>query len=156
MSDLLTPQALLRHWEGHRRLTRRTIEAFPEEALFRYSPAPPLRSFAEMMSEAIEIEPILRGVATGEWRWLTSFEEVKSQADLLAAWDHSTETLCSLWPDVTTEKLLMLEEDYFFHGPAKTNLERILYLIDNEVHHRGQGFIYLRMLGKTPPLFYER
>ena len=29
--------ALLDHWQGHRRVTRRVIEAFPEDALFNYS-----------------------------------------------------------------------------------------------------------------------
>lgn len=29
--------ALLEHWQGHRRLTRRVIEAFPADRLFSYS-----------------------------------------------------------------------------------------------------------------------
>jgi len=28
--------------------------------------------------------------------------------------------------------------------------------VDNEIHHRGQGYVYLRSLGITPPGFYER
>ena len=32
----------------------------------------------------------------------------------------------------------------------------ILYVIDNEVHHRGQGYVYLRAMGIEPPPFYER
>ena len=32
----------------------------------------------------------------------------------------------------------------------------ILYVIDNEIHHRGQGYVYLRALGIEPPPFYER
>ena len=34
---VITPEALLEHWEGHRRLTRRVIEAFPEDQLFSFS-----------------------------------------------------------------------------------------------------------------------
>ena len=34
---VLTPQQLLEHWQGHRRLTRRVIEAFPEDQLFSFS-----------------------------------------------------------------------------------------------------------------------
>jgi uncharacterized damage-inducible protein DinB len=26
----------------------------------------------------------------------------------------------------------------------------------NEIHHRGQGYVYLRALGIEPPRFYER
>ena len=32
----------------------------------------------------------------------------------------------------------------------------LLYIIDNEIHHRGQGYVYLRALGIEPPPFYER
>ncbi|HEU4878313.1 MAG TPA: DinB family protein [Gemmatimonadaceae bacterium] len=32
----------------------------------------------------------------------------------------------------------------------------INYIIDNEVHHRGQGYVYLRSLGIEPPPFYVR
>jgi hypothetical protein len=33
----LTPAALLEHWQGHRRLTRRVIVAFPDDQLFTIS-----------------------------------------------------------------------------------------------------------------------
>jgi uncharacterized damage-inducible protein DinB len=32
----------------------------------------------------------------------------------------------------------------------------IQYAIDNEIHHRGQGYVYLRALGIEPPPFWER
>ena len=32
----------------------------------------------------------------------------------------------------------------------------LLYWIDNEIHHRGQGYVYLRSLGIEPPAFYDR
>ena len=32
----------------------------------------------------------------------------------------------------------------------------LLYAVDNEIHHRGQGYVYLRALGIEPPPFYER
>ena len=32
----------------------------------------------------------------------------------------------------------------------------LFYIIDNEVHHRGQGFVYLRALGVEPPQFPDR
>ena len=74
---VITPEALLEHWQGHRRLTRRVIEAFQETVL---------------------------------------------------AFD-------------------------LYEGVLYTLL---LYVIDNEIHHRGQGYVYLRALGTEPPHFYER
>ena len=32
----------------------------------------------------------------------------------------------------------------------------ILYVIDNNAHHRAQGYVYLRALGTEPPPFWER
>jgi uncharacterized damage-inducible protein DinB len=35
-------------------------------------------------------------------------------------------------------------------------IENIFYFIDNEIHHRGQGYVYLRALGIEPPFFWTR
>lgn len=40
---LLTLDDLLTHWQGHRGLTRRVIEAFPEDQLLSFTAAPPMR-----------------------------------------------------------------------------------------------------------------
>jgi hypothetical protein len=37
-----------------------------------------------------------------------------------------------------------------------SNFNTILCAIDNEIHHRGQGYVYLRALGIEPPAFYDR
>jgi len=38
-------------------------------------------------------------------------------------------------------------------GPIMTSKQ---FLRDNEIHHRGQGYVYLRSLGTEPPPFWER
>ena len=59
--------ALLDHWQGHRRVTRRVIEAFPEDALFNYSIGG-MRPFASMAFEMISMASAgVRGIATGKW-----------------------------------------------------------------------------------------
>jgi uncharacterized damage-inducible protein DinB len=37
-----------------------------------------------------------------------------------------------------------------------TGISTILYAIANEIHHRGQGYVYLRALGISPPAFHDR
>ena len=32
----------------------------------------------------------------------------------------------------------------------------VMYAVDNEIHHRGQGMVYLRALGIEPPAFPDR
>jgi hypothetical protein len=68
MSDVfITPEALLEHWQGHRRLTRRVIEAFPEDQLFSFSVGS-MRPFGALALEILSMSaPMASGVATGEW-----------------------------------------------------------------------------------------
>ena len=53
--------ALLEHWQGHRRLTRRVIEAFPADRLFSYSIGN-MRPFGAMAMEMIGIS-----LSASEW-----------------------------------------------------------------------------------------
>ena len=64
---VLTADDLLKDWQRNRRLTRRTIEAFPEDQLFQFSIGG-MRPFAEMASELIGMTtPVVEGVSTGKW-----------------------------------------------------------------------------------------
>ena len=150
----LTADVLLNHWQGHRRLTRRVIEAFPEDKLFSYSIGG-MRPFSELAMEFIKMAgPIAKGVATGKW---SSFEEgpaPKTKAELLALWDKETETLNATWPTIPGHRFA--EVDKAFGQWENTGIGTILYAIDNENHHRGQGYVYLRSLGIGPPAFYDR
>ena len=64
----ITPDALLHHWQGHRRLTRRVIEAFPDDKLFTFSIGG-MRTFGalslEMLSMAV---PMVQGAISDEWK----------------------------------------------------------------------------------------
>ena len=46
-ATFLTTAEFLEHWQGHRNLTRKVIEAFPEKELFEFSIGG-MRSFAEV------------------------------------------------------------------------------------------------------------
>ena len=113
MDTFMSADALLAHWQGHRRLTRRVIDAFPEDQLFTFAVGG-MRPFGSMAMEMLAMgPPMLRGVLSGE-----------------------RTTVFGQYTD------------------ALHNL--ILYVVDNEIHHRGQGYVYLRALGIEPPPFYER
>jgi uncharacterized damage-inducible protein DinB len=155
MAALLTPDQLLMSLESNRRLTIRTIEAFPEAELFTFVPTEPLRPFSEMVKEILAIESAyVTGIATGKWGF-TPPGEMKSKAELLAACEATRAETLRLWPNLTVERLLTVEEDGLF-GPPMANVDRLIYALENEIHHRGQGYVYLRMLGIEPPVFYER
>ena len=73
---------------------------------------------------------------------------------MLRLWDESTERLNALWPQIPPERF---QETLTAFGQYPGVLhDLILYVIDNEIHHRGQGYVYLRALGIEPPPFYDR
>ena len=68
INEIITPEELLKHWQGHRNLTRRVIEAFPEKELFTHRIGG-MRSFADMLMELLGIAgpgimEIVNGVPT--------------------------------------------------------------------------------------------
>ena len=153
--SLLSSQALLDHWQGHRRLTRRVIEAFPEDKLFNFTIGS-MRPFSEMVKEFLHMaEPIASGLATGKW---TAFggelASVRTKAELLSLWDEATEKISAIWPTIPPHRFS--EVDKAFGQWENSGVNTILYGIDNEIHHRGQGYVYLRALGIEPPPFWER
>src|SRR6201981_2557292 len=87
--NMLTAETLLNNWQGHRRLTRKTIEAFPEDKLFQFSVGG-MRPFAEMAWEFIRMAvPIVDGVSTGKWEEFAGTKPV-SKSELLRLWDAQT------------------------------------------------------------------
>ena len=153
-SGLVLPAAaLLEHWQGHRRLTRRVIVAFPEDQLFSFSLGS-MRPFGAMALELLSIaEPMLRGIVSGEWDQSMS-RDARPKDEILRLWDESTDKMNGLWPQIPRERF---QETMTAFGqyPGLVH-DLLLYAIDNEIHHRGQGYVYLRALGIEPPPFYER
>lgn len=152
----VTGPLLLRHWLGHRRLTRRTIVAFPEPELFEHH-APGMRSFGAIVHEInTYMPPLLKGAADGVWDWPNEYASSapSRKVDLLAAFDAATEDLKRDLPRITTERFGAVDQP--IGSRQEPVVFTLLYFLDNEVHHRGQGFVYLRQLGIQPPAFYQR
>jgi uncharacterized damage-inducible protein DinB len=151
--QVITPDGLLSHWQGHRRLTRRLIEAYPEDQLYSFSVGG-MRPFGELVQELLGMaEPMVSGVVTGEWKQMGS-RDPQPRAELLRRWDEATEQLDQLWPQIRPEAFQ--ETIKAFGQYEGVTIDLLLYVIDNEVHHRGQAYVYMRALGVEPPPFWER
>ena len=152
---VISHEELLKHWQGHRGLTRRTIEAFPEQELFNHSIGG-MRTFAQMVMELLGIgAPGLKEIATGVTNTLNEhFSEITTKAQMLEYWDKSSEEIELYWAQIPAERF---QDEVVTFGQYKgTVCSSIFYFIDNEIHHRGEGFVYLRSLGIAPPFFWER
>jgi uncharacterized damage-inducible protein DinB len=158
LATFISPEALLNHWQGHRKLTRKVIEAFPEDKLFTYSVGG-MRPFSELAIEMLNMgAPGIKGIVAGRWQ---TFEEVSNNSktpttknELLERWDEATKIIDEYWPQIPPPRFQEIETVF---GQYKgTVYWSILYFIDNEIHHRGQGYVYLRSLGIQPPFFWDR
>jgi len=157
----LTMDQLFNHWMGHRNLTRKMIEKYPEDQLFTFSVGG-MRPFSELVLEFLEMAiPSLHGAAYREWKKAEELPQLASwttkpttKQELLDRWDFSTKELQRIWKDLTPERLQ--EEDVAFGQWPGTMYWLLMYVIDNEIHHRGQGYVYMRALGIEPPYFWER
>lgn len=153
-SPTLTTAQLLEHWQGHRNLSRRVIEAFPEDKLFTYSVGG-MRTFAELALEMIGMAaPSMEGIVTRKWPKYEAPKAPKTKQELLAMWDKATEEINTLWPQIPEGRLQ--ENDKAFGMWEGKIYWTLFYIIDNEIHHRGQGYVYLRSLDIEPPKFWER
>jgi len=149
---LLTLEQFVNHFQGHRRLTIRTIQAFPATELFSYK-VEPLRSFGEMMNEVLAVEAYtFNGIRSGKWVWQPG-EQADSKEGLLAAFEQAA-ARSTAWAQLSLERVEAVETDNW--QLTWSNRERLLYMLDNEIHHRAQGYVYLRLLGLEPPAFYQR
>jgi len=150
---VITPEGLREHWQGHRRVTRRVIEAFPEDKLFQFSVGG-MRPFSELAFEFVRMAvPIARGVATGSWDGAEP-PAPTTKAELLQMWDEATAELDRIFPTIAPQRFQ--EVGSAFGQWPGIGIAHIMYAIDNEIHHRGQGYVYLRALGIEPPAFYDR
>jgi len=152
-ANALSAEDVLKHWQGHRRLTRKTIEAFPEDKLFIFSVGG-MRPFGELAYEFIKMAvPIVDGVASGNWEEYAGTKPA-SKAELLAVWDRQTREIDERFPAIPAHRFA--EIDKAFGQWEAPGIATIQYAVDNEIHHRGQGYVYLRALGIEPPHFWER
>lgn len=156
-SIVISGAQLLTHWQGHRGVTRRVIEAFPEHELFNYSIGG-MRPFSQLVMEMLGMAvPGVKGVITGVWDNAgDTFGQAPpaTKQDLLNLWDDTTKQINELWPQIPHHRFQEVDMAFgLYEGPLYFI---IFYWIDNEIHHRGQGYVYLRSLGIEPPPFWER
>ncbi|MEO5561807.1 MAG: DinB family protein [Chitinophagaceae bacterium] len=160
-ATVITPEELLELWQGHRRVTRKVIEAFPEDKIATYSLAG-MRPCTELIREIIGMSAYgVIGIATGKWEKIDPGKSVhdlvppiSTKKELLQHWDEATETINSYWPQISTKRFMEREKAFGYWEGRCYSL--MMYYIDNEIHHRGQMYVYLRSLGIKPPEFGDR
>ncbi|UQN08640.1 DinB family protein [Deinococcus sp. QL22] len=152
--SILSLEDFVSHWQGHRALTRRVIEAFPEDQLFTFTAAPPMRPFGVMATEIHMVSEMTLGGLTGsDWSEPDWTAGPRSKSELLSTWDALSGRIAAEAPTADLAFFMRLHQ---LPWGEMTGWVAAIYAIDNEIHHRAQAYVYLRALGTEPPAFYER
>jgi len=152
-APIITDDQLLSHWQGHRRVTRRVLEAFPDTELFSFSIGS-MRTFGELALELLAMDvPMLEELIEERPREYQP-PTANTKEEVLRMWDEHTAQIDALWPRLPAE---IFQQTKTVLGQYTSKVyDRLWCVIDNETHHRGQGYVYLRALGIEPPPFYLR
>ena len=132
----ISTDALLEHWQGHRRLTRRVIEMFPDDQLFTFSIGG-MRTFGDLANELLSMAgPMAHGLVTLEWGGYAP-SKATSKAEILRLWDEGTTKISEFWTQIPVERF---QETLTSFGQfTGFGYWQILYIVDNEINHRGKG-----------------
>jgi uncharacterized damage-inducible protein DinB len=160
---MLGIQELVRYWDNVRTVTREFLDVYPPEHL-DFKPTHSVFTAREQFQHLISSETMfVRGWTEDLWefpwrdgRWCA--------VDLV---DDSFETLGGLrcyYQRVHEQALSFLRalpreggsRVYQTHLGDLSIDAMVLYAVDEEIHHRAQIAVYLRMLGIRPPFFGQR
>ena len=139
----------LRYWHNIRQLTIRLLDEFPPDS-FDFRPAREIMTVSQQFKHILLVETFVReGFITHKWKQpdelVSNMFEKEMLKDKLKIENQKTIHLLSEVPDGKFIKTL--------HTPYGNISGEILFqvAVDEEIHHRGNLYIYLRCLGKTPP-----
>ena len=96
----------------------------------------------------------MTGTSSAAWSITGQDPRPDTRAALLQRWDATTARIDALWPGIPPARFEAVDKAFGQYEGVIYGL--LLYWIDNEIHHRGQGYVYLRALGIDPPPFWER
>ena len=151
---IFNKEEFLKIWLENRNLTRRVIEKYPEDKLFGYSIGG-MRDFAHLCSELLAIAvPSLQSMVNNQTEDLVEKPSFDSKESLLKIWDEHHKLIAELYNQIPAERF---DEEFTLFNTYKGVIKyHFIYFLENEIHHRGQAFVYLRSLGIEPPFFWER
>jgi uncharacterized damage-inducible protein DinB len=145
----MTKNAILKYWENVRKLTLKVFDLFPHDK-FDYRPADEIRSVAEQFDHILICELYARiGILTGVWdRAPFSGQRDLSRATLREKLYNENRKTLGLFRMLAEGQYIKIYTTPF----GAISGEALIYeTIDEEIHHRGNLYIYLKILGIAPP-----
>jgi uncharacterized damage-inducible protein DinB len=80
--------------------------------------------------------PIASGLSSGKWEELKTAKPT-TKVEVLSRWDEQTKKLDEIFPNIQEHQFSEMGTAFGQWNMPGVNM--ILYGVDNEIHHRGQG-----------------
>ena len=141
------------HLERFRAITLQSLERTPIDKL-AWSPSPDLMTFAGQYAHLASVERLyVQGLSGAGWRAETNKLAGPLDRDELQMGLHSAREVTTKWLD--TLSLPALDELVVVPWlPVQWTLRSWLwYLVEHELHHKGQLALYLHLCGIEAPFF---
>jgi uncharacterized damage-inducible protein DinB len=142
----------LRNWNRIHKQTARIMALAPDDK-YDWKPAETAMTLGELMNHLWLSElGLAEGALAGE-RSAERPAPLRHSAELVAAFDKSHAELAERVAALTPEQLAETVTPF---GPEYPMQRRVILtmLNEHEIHHRGQLYVYLRMVGcELPPLY---
>ena len=150
-------QSVLTHWHAHRDVLAPLVEAVPEDKL-NYRPWDQAMSFSDLVWHILSASAMFAAAAKeGRVTGRTDKPDLGSKQAILQAistWTEQTHANIASMTDEQFERMVETKAIFGADLPAKVLLGS---MIDHEVHHKGQLFVYARMMGTEKlPFFIHR
>jgi uncharacterized damage-inducible protein DinB len=141
------------HLERFRAVTLQSLERTPSDKL-SWSPSSGLMTFAGQYAHLANVERLyVRGLSGAEWRAEANSLDGPADVDQLRTALLDARAITTTWLD-TLSPLALDEVVVVPWLPVRWTLRSWLwYLVEHEMHHKGQISLYLHMCGIEAPFF---
>lgn len=143
----------MEEWIKHRSVLEKLLETIPDEHI-SYKPWDGAMALGEMAQHiAISTDMFVRMAKTGEGQVFRPNTENLAMEQLLDLVREYTEKTKTVYASITDHELELVYESPHpnLHGPRK---KLIILANEHEIHHKGQLFLYARLVGvKKIPFF---
>ena len=143
---------MVKEWERAKTYTKEYLDAMPADK-YGLKPTPEMRSFADQMLHLADgnfgIAALAAGVQSpvGMGAMEKTADKSKDNVTKLVmdSYDFVIKTLKGMKPAQMTEDVKLFDRFVMSRGMAFTKV------FEHQTHHRGQGTVYIRLAGATPP-----
>lgn len=143
---------MVKEWERAKAYTKEYLDAMPADK-YSLKPTPEMRSFADQMLHLADgnfgISALAAGVQSpvGMGAMEKTADKSKDNVTKLVmdSYDFVIKTLKGMKPAQMNEDVKLFDRFVMSRGMAFTKV------FEHQTHHRGQGTVYIRLAGATPP-----